>query len=134
MFLRKDERGQSLVEVALAMPVLILILVGILDLGRAYFTYVTIADAAAEGAAYGALHPGDTVEILERAVDASNGLVVLASDMVTVTHSGLDVGSPITVTVVYDYQIITPIVERFIPDGTLELKATVVQSVVAGGF
>ncbi len=134
MLLKKGQKGQSLVEVALAMPLLILVLMGILDLGRAYFTYVTLADAAAEGAAYGALHPGQTALIIDRAADASNGLVQLEPEMVSVIQSDLSLGSPITVTVEYDYQIITPIVQRFVPSGTLTMKATVVQSITTGGF
>ena len=44
------ERGQGLVEFALVFPVFILLLFGILDLGRAVYAYNTIGDAAREGA------------------------------------------------------------------------------------
>ena len=40
--LKKGQRGQSLVEVTLALPVLLLILAGILDVGRAYFTFISL--------------------------------------------------------------------------------------------
>ena len=46
------ENGQSLLEMALILPVLIIILAGVLDLGRLYYAYVSVTDAAAEGAAY----------------------------------------------------------------------------------
>ena len=45
---RRD--GQALVEFALVVPVLILLLFGILDFGRAIYAYNTIADAARDGA------------------------------------------------------------------------------------
>jgi Flp pilus assembly protein TadG len=46
--LRSDGRGQSLVEFALILPVLILVLLGILDLGRAVYAFNTINNAARE--------------------------------------------------------------------------------------
>ena len=50
--LRRDERGQALVEFALVLPIFILLLVAIFDLGRAVFAYNTLTNAAREGAVY----------------------------------------------------------------------------------
>ena len=50
------ERGASLVEMALVMNLLFLFLVGVADFGRAFYTYITIANAAREGARFGATH------------------------------------------------------------------------------
>lgn len=130
MFKKAHEKGQSLVEVALAMPILILIVAGILDVGRAYFTYVALTDAAAEGAAYAAIHPADTLQIIERATDSSNGLVVLEPEMVSVVSGDTTPGNPITVTVAYDYQILTPIISSLVPDGQLTMRAVAVQPIV----
>lgn len=52
-----DERAVSTVEFALIAPVLLLILVGILDLGRAVNAYVTVGNAAREGTHYLTTHP-----------------------------------------------------------------------------
>ena len=49
------ESGQSLVEVAISMTVLLILLAGVVDLGRAFFTYITLRDAAQEGASYAAV-------------------------------------------------------------------------------
>lgn len=46
------ESGQALVETALTLPILILILSGLLDLGRLYYTYIALEDAANESAIY----------------------------------------------------------------------------------
>ena len=46
----RSERGQSLVELALVLPLLILLLAGVADLGRAFFSYIQITNAAREGA------------------------------------------------------------------------------------
>jgi Flp pilus assembly protein TadG len=66
-------RGQSLVEFALMLLFLTFLLMGILDLGRAYFTYLAIKDAAAEGAYFGSAFP--------QCVDA---------DGVDLDHNGLE--------------------------------------------
>src|SRR3954447_5801980 len=44
------EGGQALVEFALAFPIMVLILFGIFDLGRAVYAYNTVANAARDGA------------------------------------------------------------------------------------
>jgi len=43
-------RGQSLVEFALLLPVLIVILMGLLDFGRAIYAYNAVSEAARNGA------------------------------------------------------------------------------------
>lgn len=134
MFKKKDQEGQSLVEVAIAMPLLILILAGILDLGRAYFTYIALTDAAAEGAAFAAIHPNDVPQIINRAADSSNGLVTLEPGMINVRVGELVAGDPITVTVDFDYRIITPFIQALVPDGTLHMRATVAQSIISEEF
>ena len=45
---RERSRGQALVEFALVLPIFILILVGIFDLGRAVYVYSTVNNAARE--------------------------------------------------------------------------------------
>ena len=47
---RRGTRGQALVEFALVIPIFLLIIVGLFDLGRAVFAYNTLTNAAREGA------------------------------------------------------------------------------------
>lgn len=54
---RRSERGQALVESALSITVLILLLSGLIDVGRAVYTYIAIHNAVAEGAYYGSAFP-----------------------------------------------------------------------------
>ena len=60
---KKFENGQSLTEFAVSITFIILILSGIVDLGRAYFTYISLRDAAQEGAIYGSINPLDCNKI-----------------------------------------------------------------------
>lgn len=47
---RSNERGQALVEFALLLPVVMLILIGIVEFGRAWQAKQTLTDVAREGA------------------------------------------------------------------------------------
>ena len=127
------KRGQSLVEVAIAFPVLLIILAGILDLGRAYMTLVALNDAAAEGSTYAAQRPSDSLGITEWAMASSSALVPLNADnsSVSVEHAEPALpGTPITVTIEYEYQILTPIVNALVPDGTLIMRVSDVRMVM----
>jgi len=50
----RSERGGALVELAVVLPVLVLIAIGVMDYGRVYYTSVTVANAARAGAEWGA--------------------------------------------------------------------------------
>jgi Flp pilus assembly pilin Flp len=53
--LMRDEQGAAVVEFALVMPILALIIFGIIDFGRAFYTVNNIISAVREGARYGAI-------------------------------------------------------------------------------
>ncbi len=48
--LRGLQRGQGLLELAMVLPFLLLILIGVIDLGRVFFAYAAISNAAYEAA------------------------------------------------------------------------------------
>lgn len=54
---RHDRDGQSLVEFALVLPLLLLLLLGIINLGYMIFMYAQINHAAREGARAAAVLP-----------------------------------------------------------------------------
>jgi len=53
-------RGQSLIELAFAMPLMLLILLGTIDLGRMFFDYIQLRSAVIDGAMYASRNPNDT--------------------------------------------------------------------------
>jgi len=65
------EAAQSLVELAVALPVMILILLGTIDFGMAIFSYAVLLDSAQEGALYGSFNPDNKAEIENRARNIS---------------------------------------------------------------
>jgi Flp pilus assembly protein TadG len=63
---RRLDRAQSLVEFALVFPVLLVLALAAVDYGRAYFDYISVTNAARNGASYastGAEAPSDTAGI-----------------------------------------------------------------------
>jgi hypothetical protein len=60
-----SERGQSLVELSISMVIMLLLLFGLLDLGRAYFIFIAMEDSAGEAAVFLSLYP--------ECLDASSG-------------------------------------------------------------
>ena len=74
------QRSQALIEFALISPVLLLLIFGVIDIGRAVFYYDTLSHAAREGARTG--------------VQASNTLPTNADVLATVTQQL--VGAPVS--------------------------------------
>lgn len=56
--LRRSEHGGAMVELAVVLPVLVLLAVGVMDYGRVYFTSIAVANAARAGAEWGAQGSG----------------------------------------------------------------------------
>jgi len=55
----KRSKGQSMIEMALLLPLLVVLIIGALEFGRLFFTHIVITNAAREGAFYLATHPED---------------------------------------------------------------------------
>jgi hypothetical protein len=76
----ENEKGQSLVELALSLVFLLIMLAGVVDLGRAMYEYLAMRDAAQEGAGYGSIFPNYCAEIKNRTIqnlpDSSFGVNV----------------------------------------------------------
>jgi len=65
--------GQNLVEFALGFSLLAIILLGVIDFGRAYYLSIEVSNAAAAGALYGSLHYTDITGMQQAAYnDATN--------------------------------------------------------------
>lgn len=67
--LRSREEGSSLVELALVAPFLLLLLLGVVDFGRAYYLATEVAGAAHAAAEYAVQSPTDTAGIMAAATD-----------------------------------------------------------------
>src|SRR5215471_7079021 len=75
---RRSESGQSLIEVALLLPFLVLMMIGVIELGRYAYIGILVGNAARAGAAYGSqsnVQSVNTVGIKNAAINdfQSNG-------------------------------------------------------------
>lgn len=144
----QSEQAQSLVELAVSFMLIMFILAGAVDFGRAYFALIAMRDAAQEGVIYASINPLDVAKIEERVKENSTSPI----DFSQFTGADIDVsweidgvvyseGSPpanpcagfynngsvldsnsITVTVKYDFPFTMPMISNIFPGGTLQLS------------
>jgi Flp pilus assembly protein TadG len=74
----RKEDGSSIMEVAMAAPLLLLLLAGAVDIGRAYFFAIEVSSAAEAGALYGSQNPTDTVGMVSAAKLDASGISTIA--------------------------------------------------------
>jgi Flp pilus assembly protein TadG len=63
----RSESGQSLVELALLTPLLLLLALGIIEIGRYMYIGIVVGNAARAGASFGVVRPGDGAGITNAA-------------------------------------------------------------------
>ena len=80
--MKKPSRGQSLVEFALILPVITLVVLGLFDLGRAVFTYNTLAQAARQA---------NRTAIVDQNTDRVKAVAVAAAPTIGLSSSNLSV-------------------------------------------
>jgi hypothetical protein len=67
--LKISQKAQSLVEFAVILTLLLVLLAGVVDLGRMFFAYIGMRDAAQEGIVYGSVNPTHCNQIEGRVRD-----------------------------------------------------------------
>ena len=139
----RGDAGVALVEFALVAPMLLLLMIGILDVGRAVNAYVTISNAAREGSHYVALHPAASPAAIASAVRTR--VVPLDASAVDVTASYYDGTAfqtfppsggiptsrpkpsfiPVRVEVSYDWHAVTMLIGIFFSSPSFTASSTV---------
>jgi len=103
----RNDRGQTMVEFALVVPILCVVLFGILQFGALYNDYVTLTDATRVGARTAATsrHLADPAGAAATAArNAAKGLTP-AKLTVTVTATAWEHGETVTVKGTYPYKV-----------------------------
>lgn len=119
-------RGQALLEFALVLPLLILFVLGVFDLGYAVFLKNMLSNASREGARVGIIKTNSDFTIRTRVRAASPGLN-LPDPQIRIEPPTRIFNSPITVTVTYTYTPLTPVIGGI--TGGLPLSSTSVMVV-----
>lgn len=78
--IRLEESGQALVEFAVALPLLLTLVIGAVDLGRLVYFAVGASNAAHAGAQYGCQNPASAGDIAGMQTAASNDAADLVGD------------------------------------------------------
>jgi len=140
----KKERGQSLVEMAVSLVLLLLLLSGAVEFGMAFFQFIQLRDAAQEGALYGSINPNTVAPIEERARGASStpinltdtskvGVDIIVRDKTTNSPKSLTVaceGDGLTVTLNYTHYIFMPFLSNVLGRNYINLSASVTDTVL----
>jgi Flp pilus assembly protein TadG len=128
---RRSAAGQSLTEFAVSMTFLLILLSGILDLGRAYFVILSLRDAAQEGASYASIDPTDLTAIRQRVRQSSQGPIdftAFADSQITIQYIGpACAGNGVQVTLEYSFEFIAPFIGGTALPLTADFTDTILQ-------
>jgi Flp pilus assembly protein TadG len=106
LFRRSDE-GQAVVEFALVVPVLLLLVLGVFEFGRAWSAHQAVTDAAREGARVAVIaDPAITEDSVRKVVRNALSGASLNGALAEIELTGVDAatGEPARVAVRYPYQ------------------------------
>lgn len=112
----KEKRGQALVELALVLPLIIMLVMGTMEFGRIFHSYLLITNGSREGARAGVTGSTD-IQIKDR-VKAVTGSLGLDDSQIVITPPEISRtrGVPLTVQVDYSVPLITPLIDIFVSD------------------
>lgn len=147
LLLPRSARGQSLVELAVSLVILLYLLSGAVEFGILFFQYVQLRDAAQEGALYGSTSPprnpatdptgyaNGVSAIQTRAKSASSSPIDLTNDpnvtvSVVVTDGKYCEGGSLQVTVSYPHRIFMPFMPQLIGRNQIVLSGQVTDTIL----
>ena len=104
---RQTDTGQTLVEFAMVLPLMLILMFGIVDFGRAFYIWLTVTNAAREGARVGATQQ-PTGPIGTR---ISQAMGPLGTSQLTTTLGNVQGprGEAMTVDLTYNFNFVTPL-------------------------
>lgn len=129
----QSEKGQSLIEFAFTLIIIIMLLVGTIDLGRAIFTYLALRDGAQEGASLASYDPNSN--IAARVCASSNLLQTeCAAGRVNVQTSLLGAacnGNGVEVRVTYpSFTLVTPFIGAILGTQQVPISASIQDTIL----
>jgi Flp pilus assembly protein TadG len=106
---RPNDHGQSVLEMTIALPILLLLLIAVIDFARAFDAYIVLTNAVREGARVGTRELGLGEEFIQELVrDDVLGSGTNITNMVDfeVDDVTVEIGSSaVTVTVNYEFEL-----------------------------
>lgn len=109
-----NQSGQSLVEFAIILPILLLLIMGIIEFGLIMNSCLTIQNASREGARIGIVGAADS-DIRNRIISDSPNLQTADLTInITPGEGSRSSGDSITVVIYYNYHLVTPIISSLL--------------------
>ncbi len=129
---RPARLGQSLVETALLLPILLLLSVVTIDLARGIYYYSVIYNAAREGTRFAIVvqQPYNTTTLDKTGIEAAarDKAIGLDQSNLTIDIRNQIISDTIKVDVIYCFNLVTPLAEKFInsncKNGGINLKTS----------
>ncbi len=141
---RRRSRGQSLVEFAMILPIMLVFLAGAIDLGRVFYATITLNNSAREGAFQAAQTPDsfDKGQPCNRATNLVTCRVQLESKDSGVTIAPSDIsltcspgscaaaaGNTVEVEVTGEFTLITPLLSMVFGGQTIPMSASAIAQI-----
>jgi hypothetical protein len=115
VILKLNKKGQSLVETALILPVIILLLMGMFEFTRIFGSYLLITYTGRESARLASV--GKTDEQIIQNIQAKSGMLNLANLQVVINPSGeRRTGEDVSINIKYKIIIYAPIIQSIVPN------------------
>jgi Flp pilus assembly protein TadG len=135
----RGERGSAFVEFALVSPLLLLLMFGVLDFGRLFFTQLTLQHALREAGRFAVTgnhlpNPGggstsmSRVASIKQVAQQSAAGLDLSSIQIHSVHGGTNHGGgpsdTVTISLTTNLKLLTPLVATFFPQGASKITAS----------
>ena len=124
---RRADKGAALVETAVLLPLLLLLLVGLVDIGRLLYTRTPLQEAAQEGANFASFDSDSYADVRTRVVEAIDSPAIVTTN---ITVECLD-DAPgdgtldrVEISVAHNVNLINPLMYPFFGGGTVTLTAS----------
>lgn len=129
--LRNDKRGQAMVEFAIVLPLLLILLIGVFEFGRAWNVYHAVTDAARLGARSAVVADPVTTQdsvyaIIKRALRRASIDTTGATITLTGWRSGSGTPATVNIQVPYQFVFLKPFMHWSTSKANITLQSTFV--------
>jgi hypothetical protein len=126
---RRNRQGAAVVEFAVIAPVFFLVVLGMIEIGRAVMVEQVLTNASREGARAAVLDGATATDVKNQVVDymKKGGIPAATTDMVTLTPAdpaSATNGTPVTVTIQIQFSKVTWLPKPWFISGSKNLTST----------
>jgi Flp pilus assembly protein TadG len=121
---REKESGQSLVELALVLTLMLGMTMAVFDLGRAFYAYMSVVHSAREGARAAMDCSNTNGDVIAAATNATSLTVSVSLSMSACATGSWSRPNQSTVTVTHSFSWVTPAIGPWLGGSSLAMAST----------